>query len=285
MTAKSPARSKRGECPGCRRVMTIFRRGLCGGCYADRSIRAAAPVLAAAAPPVDVAERNRVLSDPEVCPPALMQTIATRIAWRCSWWVDLDDLVQAGWLVLVKSAASWMRAPHRGAKTLIHYCLKGIKAAMYAAAVEPCSGGVTNAPDDWHVRDPRRNSCFVTATGEEFASAAEWHAYKARRIDANPTPMVSRHALDRYRERINPSGTAADVIRAARAGRPADDWESFVIRKNVSNVSDFIHIFSGGNLYVVGERFRRGLLRPVVVTVITGAMFEECAVAEANKCA
>lgn len=105
----APPRPGNDYCVGCGRLRLITRkcRGLCNTCHADPDVRASVPDRRFAAVGRTAAERNAILTDPDVCPPAAVEGAARQVCIECRRPDLLDDLIQVGWLVLIRAAGTW----------------------------------------------------------------------------------------------------------------------------------------------------------------------------------
>lgn len=130
--------------PGCGNAAKKGRRGLCARCFGDQRLREAAADRRLRPLPVDAARRNAVLTDPNLCPVAHL-VAAARAVHRLfgeTARVDIADLVQVGWLALIRAAEVWDSAAGPAAR-LTTYAKRGVRSEMVswarreAAAVPP----------------------------------------------------------------------------------------------------------------------------------------------------
>lgn len=75
--------------------------------------------------------------------------------------------------------------------------------------------------------------------------------------------LVSRHALQRYRERFDRSGDEAAVVAALGRAEPAPHW----VRKAAASDKNTRVYVDGECVLLVGPRWMRGRPTPVVITV------------------
>lgn len=250
-TAECPNAAKKG------------RRGLCKKCFENPTLREAQADRRLKPLSADHSRRNEILENPDLCQPAHLGQYAkmVRRKFRNNPRIDWQDLIQVGWLALIRAAERW--TPEKS-KTLTAFAGKTAMREMAHAArreLRSVTAGDTKGVD----------------SGRQFVPSA-WRRDKEDADIYRSLVRVTDHALKQYLARINPKGTAESVRQAVAKSKPAPPWMADVAFLGGGTAEagrrrgegDLYLVYEGG-VYIVGIENEL----PVVYTVMTVRMFED----------
>lgn len=261
------ATPNRPQCPACnQRNGRKGCRGLCQTCYRDQATRERRPDARVKPLSADHERRNAILTDPELCPPKYLLNWArrTRFQFGESSRIDVDDLVQTAWLVLVRAADAWR--PGGKSKTLVGFAGDIIRKEMQRAAKRD-------------IRTATTGDAELSDSGRGFR-VSQWQHVNENTDLARQLLIVDVHAIRRYRERIDPGATVETIRRAVVKSRPAPDWVATTATaggtlhmKGSTRFGD-VYTVLGDAVFIIGTARDD---RPLVRTVLTLTMLRESA--------
>lgn len=251
---------ERGWCEGCERTLRIFRRGICERCYRDPKIRKLFKTLRQKERTLDVETRNDILMNPNVVSQALLRHVARGVAKKFIKRVEVCDLVQVGWVVLLESVDRWYETREREerAKSLIHYCLRGMVSRMYIYAQRLVNLGLVEHDDKISVKHHGLRGGLLDRDYRSWGYGDETSQELA----------ITWHALTRYQDRFNPLATSQDVRNRVRESCIAPPQLSQYLTETRRNNADMFTVLGDAVFCILTGSQHRGVLRPVVLSVL-----------------
>lgn len=219
---KCKDRSKWGICLSCKTNRYIVSRGLCMKCWKEPDIRKRFERLSIVPRNPITPEQRELLSNSTLTEPNKLFYLAYRIMCRYGARIQIDDLKQIGWLVMIKCVKDFdINWKHT---TLFKYCKRGISSEM-----------------ERHCINELRSST-MGVTHEDFidyiANDAITRQLKGglSRYSLGQTFFITDHALKRYRERIKESGTRKELQRIVECSTrlPREREEIWLTKYNSS---------------------------------------------------
>lgn len=192
---QSQVKDKWGVCLSCATNRFIVSRGLCMKCWKVSDIRERFKDKRIIPRNPINHEHCRILSNPYYTEPKKLFFLAYRLMKRYGERIQIDDLTQIGWVMMIKGVKDYN--PHWGT-SLFRFCKRGISSEM-----------------ERHCQSEIRSS-MMGVTEEDFVDYIKNDAMRCGGLSRYVPGMsfnITNHAVARYIERVNPTGTRKELRR------------------------------------------------------------------------
>lgn len=190
---------KYNDCLSCKQIRYIVSRGLCMGCWRDESIRNKFKDKRLVPRNPMTAEQVAILNNPLLTEPRKLFFLAWRKKTRYGPRIQVDDLIQIGWLMMIKGIKDY---DTNWSNSLFHFCKVGISSEMERHCyLEIRSSTMGTSHED-----------FVDFIDNDYQDRL-MKAGGLSRYTLGMTFNITDHALERYRQRFNASGTRKELYR------------------------------------------------------------------------
>lgn len=189
--------------------------------------------------------------------------MAHRIAEKYGPKVQVEDLVQTAYLILMKSVKSWIRAG-RPEVSLFHYARRGIRAVMFALAEEDASRGIHCQLRSLFDVESVKVASSLRGGLSESCEPLIIRDLLPREIGS---VFVTQHALKRYRKRFNASGIASDIINKLQYSHIAPEWMWKCIGRKLQK-ANLLLCYKNMVFAIIEQDLHWGSYRPIVLTVM-----------------